>query len=221
MKIPIFLLATALIVSAGELVVVTPFDNDANGFGVGDPFVQSFTAGDFDTEPKMEAAQDGQVIKYIYRDVKPGMYRICLDADGNPFGCTEILMETHVKVKKDGSTMVFLYAPRNQATTLPADIAAAQKKHPKGMLELSAKYQGSKKSFYQVRSIPGRTGELDSWIHYLRPDAEYTVKISEVLQDEGTPAVKVVYEKTFKVGDGVPDVQPDQKKEQGESGPRE
>lgn len=87
MKIFMFLLATARIVLAGELVVVTPFDNDSNGFGIGYPFVQSFSDGDFGIEPRMEVAQNGQVIKYIYRDVKPGMYRICLDADGNPFGC--------------------------------------------------------------------------------------------------------------------------------------
>ena len=216
MKIFMFLLATARIVLAGELVVVTPFDNDSNGFGIGYPFVQSFSDGDFGIEPRMEVAQNGQVIKYIYRDVKPGMYRICLDADGNPFGCTEILMETHVKVEKNGSQMVFLYEPRNQAIALPADIANALKKHTKGMLELSARYHGTKKSFPQVRSMPGRPGELAAWIHYLRPDAEYTVKIADVVRNEGSLDIKVVYEKNFKVGDGVSNVHPDPKPGYGE-----
>ncbi|MEO5715870.1 MAG: hypothetical protein ABIT37_20490 [Luteolibacter sp.] len=202
-------------VSAGELIVLMPCDKDSNGFGIGDPFVESFADGSFEIEPKVEMLQEGQIIKYVYDDVKPGMYRVALDADGNSIGCTELLMESHVEIEEDASVTIFLYAPRNRAVNLPSGIAAALKAHPKGMMFLSANYQGSAKSFFQIRSLPRkRSGGLESWIHYLRPNAEYTIEILDEVQEGKTRNTKTIFKKTFKIGDGISGVEREQKQNQ-------
>jgi hypothetical protein len=213
------LLAMAGLVDAGELIVLVPngpgskvytgdknsddpFLEDCESGDMGMPVVQSFSQGDFDVDPKTEIIQNGQIIRYTYSEIKRGKYRVCLEGM-EPIGCQSVFMETHVELQDQQQLTVFLFQPKARDVHLPDYISAVLKKHRNGMIELYATYEGSEKRFLQARSIPSSPIELASWIHYLRTDAVYSIKVLDIKRSDAGIVIAPVFEKVFRVGDGV------------------
>jgi hypothetical protein len=160
-----------------------------------------------DKEPEETVIQEGQIIRQVFRDLKPGKYRIVLEPLG-PIGFSYALMETHVNLKKDASESVILIAQEKKKLEIPTDLAEAFNKfNVEVMWDLTVRYPGfvGEDKIYQVRAFSD-TKDFKKFIHYLRPDGEYTISIWDRDTTKG-----YAYEKTFRVG----------KELQSESGPRE
>ena len=149
-----------------------------------------------DKEPEETVIQEGQIIRQVYRDLKPGKYRIVLKPLG-PIGFSEALMETHVNIEKDASESVILIAQDQKKVEIPADLVEAFKKFEVPVLwDLSVRYPGfvGEDKIYQVREFSDPK-DFKKFIHYLRSDGEYTISIWNREAAKG-----YAYEKTFRVG---------------------
>jgi hypothetical protein len=149
-----------------------------------------------DKEPEETVIQEGQIIRQVFRDLKPGKYRIVLEPLG-PIGFSYALMETHVNLKKDASESVILIAQEQKKLEIPVYLAEAIKKfNDNVMWDLSVSYPGfvGEDKIYQVRAF-SETKDFQKFIHYLRSDGEYTLSIWDKETTKG-----YAYEKTFRVG---------------------
>lgn len=147
-------------------------------------------------EPERTVIQEGQIIREVYRDLKPGKYRIVLEPLA-PIGFSYALKETHVNLKKDASESVILIANDHKNLDLPTELVEAFKMFQHEVTwDLSVRYPGfdGKEKIYQVRTVSAPE-DLKQFIHYLRPDGEYTVSIWDEEAGKG-----YAYEKSFRVG---------------------
>lgn len=146
-----------------------------------------------DKEPEQAVLQEGQIVRQVYRDLKPGKYRIVLEPIG-PIGFTYALMEAHVNLKKDASESVILIAEAQKKMEIPAELTDAFKNfNGKVMWDLSVRYPGFKDQFRQVCEFSD-SKDFNRFINYLRSDGEYTIRIWNK-----DPSMSRPYEKTFRV----------------------
>jgi hypothetical protein len=146
-----------------------------------------------DKEPEQAVLQEGQIVRQVYRDLKPGKYRIVLTPIG-PIGFSSALMETHVNLKKDASESVILIAEAQKKVEIPVELTDAFKNFDgKVMWDLSVRYPGFKDQFRQVGEFSD-SKDFKRFINYLRSDGEYTIKIWDK-----DPSTSHPYEKTFRV----------------------
>lgn len=158
-----------------------------------------------DKEPEQALVQEGQIIREVYRDLKPGKYRIVLEPLG-PIGFSYALTETHVNLEKDATASVILIPQAHKDFELPVELLEAfQNFKGTAMWDLSVRYPGFKDKFFQVRAFSDPK-DLKNYIHYLRSDGEFTISIWDRDAAKG-----YAYEKTFRVID----------KKESESGPGE
>ena len=138
--------------------------------------------------------QEGTIGRQTFKDLKPGKYRIAL-LTLNPFG-TEVIMETHLTLKEGDSETVVLIPQECGKVELPEEVEAALNTFGDASgMELVVRYAGFENEFCQVRmgNSPQRT--FRSYIHYLRPDGEYTLRFWN--ED---PTKGFVYSKSFRIG---------------------
>ncbi len=201
MKWALVFLMSVKLVSAGELIVFCPAESAA---GDGVAMVYPFADAEFDVEPEMEVMQEGQVIRHTYKDVPAGKYRVRFGALG-PIGWVESYMETHVAIAKGETKTIYLFKPQSARPVLPKEIIdgvrAAKKKQPKSWVELEAHYEGASDAFLQYRDL-GMQTRPETYIHYLRTDAAYSLKVRPFNGDKPLYAVK------FRVKDPEPALDP-------------
>jgi hypothetical protein len=193
MRLSILAISLVTVLHGAELTVFT--SADASERDLVSTSVWYSDGSWIDKEPEQSVIQEGQIIREVYRDLKPGKYRIVLKPLG-PIGFSEALMETHVNLEKDASESVILIPQEHKDLELPADLVEAfQNLDGTVMWDLSVRYPGFKDKFFQVRAF-SEPNDLKKFIHYLRSDGEYTISIWNKEAAKG-----YAYEKTFRVID--------------------
>lgn len=165
MRTLLLLLALALRLMAGDIIVVVPSGDLAV------PVVESLADGESLKVPVPILIQESQLASHTYTNIEPGRYRVSYLACDNPQGYNETLMETIVTVGDSTKETVFLFRPQEQQQLmLPKEVKEFLSQHHDNFLEVTVLYDGSKTPFMQARG-----GE---WaIRYLRHDCEYRLKV--------------------------------------------